>query len=82
LPQSTLEALAAGAYELLKPICGSRTYLHILNRNALPLRHFAFITSRNTTMTIKSVSSLEKASLSKREQVIVILSGFCKARFR
>jgi len=42
LPHSTLEALAAGAYELLKPICGSRAYLHILSREPLPLRHPAF----------------------------------------
>jgi hypothetical protein len=43
LPHSTLEALGAGTYELLKRICGNLAYLHILNRKPLPLGHPAFI---------------------------------------
>jgi hypothetical protein len=82
LPHSTLEALAAGAYELLKPICGSLAYLHILNRKTLPLRHPAFIIPDDATIDCKSDVPPEKGNVSDIEQVIVIFSGFCKTLFR
>ncbi|WP_199092677.1 hypothetical protein [Bosea sp. ASV33] len=74
MPHSTLEALAAGAYELLKPICGSRAYLHILNRKSLPLRHAAFITTTTQPLIADMVSLPEIGIASKTEQVIVIFS--------
>jgi hypothetical protein len=74
LPHSTLEALAAGAYELLKPICGSRAYLHILSREPLPLRHPAFIAMDIQLLIVDMVSLPEIGITSKTEQVIVIFS--------